>query len=211
MTIHTLLNNLLYFYSFISDFAGILTGDDNLTVFADGRLVGYNDGTWNAGKWFSFPNETKVITVFVDNEPNGFGGFLGVFSNGLVTDRSWKCNETSITPDDGWEQTNLTDNTWPNAFVRHNNSGRHNSAHVYGIPKDVHWISVENHYATKFTCRRRISMEERLSNTCSSKYSVSLFPVSAIVINLSKRTLKQLHKTVRSESSNTEEVRHSRL
>ena len=121
--------------------------------------------------------------MFVYNEPNGFSGFLGVFSNGLVTDSSWKCNETSITPDDGWKQTNFTDNTWPNAFVRHNNSGRNNSSHVYGIPKDVHWISVENHYATKFICRRRISKEEKLRNTCSSEYSVSLFPASAIVID----------------------------
>jgi len=194
---------LLYNYLFtFSDFAGILTGDDNLTVFADGRLVGYNGGAWDKARWFSFPSETKVITVFVYNRPNGFGGFLGVFSNGAVTDSSWKCKESFIKPDDGWEQTNFTDNTWPNAFVRHDNSGRHSSNRVFGIPNDVHWISAENHYATRFICRRRISKEERLIKT--SKYSVSLFPVSAIVINLSKRTLKQLHKTVRSESSNTE-------
>ena len=186
------------------DFAGILTGDDNLTVFADGSLVGYNGGAWNAARWFSFPSETKIITVFVYNGPNGFGGFLGVFSNGVVTDSSWKCNESSIKPDDGWEQTNFTDNTWSSAFVRHDNSGRHTSTRVIGIPEDVHWISAENHEATRFICRRRISKDEKLSNTCSGKYSVSLFPASAIAVNLSKRSLKQLHKTVRLNSFDTE-------
>ena len=186
------------------DFAGILTGDDNLTVFADGSLVGYNGGAWNAARWFSFPSETKIITVFVYNGPNGFGGFLGVFSNGVVTDSSWKCNESSIKPDDGWEQTNFTDNTWSSAFVRHDNSGRHTSTRVIGIPEDVHWISAEHHEATRFICRRRISKDEKLSNTCSGKYSVSLFPASAIAVNLSKRSLKQLHKTVRLNSFDTE-------
>ena len=165
---------------FFSDFAGILTGDDYLTVFADGRLVGYNGGTWNDARWFSFPRKTKVITVFVYNGPNGFGGFLGVFSNGVVTDRSWKCNESSIKPDDGWKETNFTDNTWPNAFVRQDNSGLQRSNRVTGIPEDVHWISAENHWATRFICRRRISKDERLSNACSGKYSVSLFPASAM-------------------------------
>ena len=113
--------------------------------------------------------------MFVYNGPNDFGGFLGVLSNGVVTDSSWRCNETCITPQEGWEQINFTDNTWPNAFVRHDNSGQLFATHVFGIPKDVHWISAENHYATKFICRRHFSKEERLSNTCSSKYFVSLF------------------------------------
>ena len=102
-----------------------------------------------------------------------------MFSNGVVTDSSWRCNETSITPHDGWQQNNFTDNTWPKAFVRHDNGGQGNSAHVFGIPKNVHWISAENHDATRFICRRHISKEERLSK--SSKYSVSRFPASAIV------------------------------
>ena len=177
----------------ISEFAGILTGDDNLTVFADGRLIGYNGGTRDAARWFSFPRETKVITVFVYNGPNGFGGFLGVFSNGVVTDSRWKCNESSIKPDEGWEQTNFTDNTWPNAIVRQDNSGGQISTRVWGIPDDVHWISTENHDATRFICIRRFSKEERLSK--SSKYSVSRFPSSTKYI---------AHTMVRSGSFNTE-------
>ena len=121
--------------------------------------------------------------MFVYNGPNGFGGFLGVFSNGVVTDSSWKCKESFIKPDDGWEQANFTDNLWPNAFVRHDNSGLHSSTRVTGIPKGVHWISAENHEATRFICRRRISKKESLIK--SSEYSVSLFPTSA---NLSKRS-----------------------
>ena len=181
---------IICLFLFFSEFDGILTGDDNLAVFADGRLVGYNGGTSNAAGWFSFPRETKVITVFVYNGPNGFGGFLGVFR--VVTDSSWKSNESSIKPDDGWKETNFTDNTWLNTFVRQDNSGRLSSTRVIRIPNDVHCISAENHEAPRFVCRRRFSKEERLSK--SSKYSVSPFPASTIV-NLSKLALKQLHCT----------------
>ncbi|KAJ7380809.1 hypothetical protein OS493_007191 [Desmophyllum pertusum] len=49
------------------DFVGVLTGDDNLTVFADGDLVGQNGGNWYATKWFSFSRKTKLIAVSVSN------------------------------------------------------------------------------------------------------------------------------------------------
>ncbi|XP_078361488.1 uncharacterized protein LOC144645823 [Oculina patagonica] len=137
---------------------GILTGDDNLTVFADGRLVGGNGGVWNAARWFSFSSKTKVIALSVNN-PVWIGGFLGVFSNGVVTDKSWKCKETN-NPENGWEETNFTDNAWPYAYIREDNSGLGISERVDGIPSNVYWISPANYYATMFICRRRFSTEE---------------------------------------------------
>ncbi|KAL9980673.1 hypothetical protein ACROYT_G009286 [Oculina patagonica] len=142
------------------DFVGILTGDDNLTVFADGRLVGHNGRAWNAARWLSFSSNTKIIAVLVYNGP-GIGGFLGVFSNGVVTDRSWKCKETN-NPENGWEQTNYIDDAWPYAYIRQDNSGLNIfSERVDGIPSNVHWISPANHKATRFICRRRFSTVEK--------------------------------------------------
>ena len=147
---------------FIADFSAILTGDDNLTVFADGRLVGNNGGSWIDATWFTFPIETKVIAVSVYNIPGHIGGFLGVFSNRVATDGTWKCKEILIRPDDGWEQTNFNDSTWPHAYVRHDNSGLYP---VPGIPHNVHWISAANQTAIRFICRRHFTKEENLRNS----------------------------------------------
>lgn len=148
-----------------ADFCGVLTANENLTVFADGSLVGYNvnGGGLYTAKWFSFPSKTKVIAVYVTNGPVWRGEFIGVFSNGVLTDSSWKCKETD-NPENGWEQGNFNDDAWPHAYIRVNNSG----PTIYGIPTNVHWISPENHVAmSRFICRRRFSEKEE--NTVSSK------------------------------------------
>ncbi len=161
------LNLFIYFFFYfiklpLVDFVGILTGDDNLTVFADGRLVGHNGGFWNDPRWFSFSGKTKVIAVSINNGP-GFVGFLGVFSNEVVTDSSWKCKETD-SPEYGWEQANFTDDAWPHALIRQDNSGWRKLPRVRGIPLNVHWISPANHYANRVICRRHFSTEERKRN-----------------------------------------------
>lgn len=148
------------FHLFITDFVGILTGNNNLTVFADGRLVGHNGGAWHVARWFSFPSETKVIAVSVYNLPGGVGGFIGVFSNGVVTDSTWKCKETNDS-ENGWQETNYTDSAWPFAYMRYNNS----ATQVFGIPINVPWISPANHLPTRFICRRRFSTEEKISSS----------------------------------------------
>ena len=101
----------------------------------------------------------------VHNSPGFVGGFLGVFSNGVVTDGTWKCKESFIRPDDGWEQTNFSDNTWPQAYVRHDNSGPGGFFPVPGIPRNVHWISAANHNAVRLICRRHFTAEEKLNNS----------------------------------------------
>ena len=140
-------------FSFITGFVGILTGDDNVTVYADGCLVGRNGDSWDDSKWFSFSRKTPtLIAVSVQNDPKDKSGFLGIFSNGVVTDSSWKCKETD-NPENGWEQIDFADDAWPQAYVRFNNS----ETQVSGIPPDVHWISPANHLAKRFICRRRFS------------------------------------------------------
>ncbi|KAJ7374039.1 hypothetical protein OS493_009369 [Desmophyllum pertusum] len=74
-------------------FVGVLAGDDTLKVFADGDLVGQNDGILNAAKWISFPGKRNSLLSPLINTHGGTSGFLGQFSNGVITDRSWKCKE----------------------------------------------------------------------------------------------------------------------
>ena len=146
----------------LADFVGVLTGNSNLIVFADGSFVGDNGGVWNAPKWFSFSNKTEIIAVSIDNVPESVGEFLGVFSNGVVSDSSWKCKETHGL-ENGWTKTNFSDDAWPYAYMRRANS----VTKVLGIPSNVHWISPANHSAARFVCRRRFSTKE--GNTNSSK------------------------------------------
>ncbi|XP_078362117.1 uncharacterized protein LOC144646410 isoform X2 [Oculina patagonica] len=141
-------------------FVGILTGDDNLTVFANGCLIGHDRDSWDDSKWFSFSSKTRLIAVSVNNNPKNKGRFLGIFSNGVVTDSSWKCKETH-SPENGWEQTDFNDDAWPHAYIRDNNS----VTQVYGIPSNVHWISPANHLAKRFICRRRFIKDEGKSNS----------------------------------------------
>jgi len=145
------------------DFVGVLAGMKDLTVFADGRLVGHNNGIWDVARLISFSSETKIIAVSVYNEPEYLTGFLGVFSNGVVTDRSWKCINTN-SPGKGWEQTNFNDDAWPHAYMSYNNSVRR----AYGIPSSIYWINPVIDNAIRFFCRRRFSKEER--NSTNSKY-----------------------------------------
>jgi len=154
---------ILSLLSFYADFVGVLAGMKDLTVFADGRLVGHNNGIWDVARLISFSSETKIIAVSVYNEPEYLTGFLGVFSNGVVTDRSWKCINTN-SPGKGWEQTNFNDDAWPHAYMSYNNSVRR----AYGIPSSIYWINPVIDNAIRFFCRRRFSKEER--NSTNSKY-----------------------------------------
>jgi len=171
----------LSFSLFFTDFVGVLSGIENLTVFADGIVVGDNSdnkGLWWLAKWISFSGETKTIAVSVYNKPEWSGGFLGVFSNGVVTDRSWKCIETNK-PGIGWEETSFNDDAWPHAYMSFSNSV---SKRVYGSPSSAYWIHPANKRAIRYFCRRRFSKEEK--NTNYSKYSVKFLQVFRLRFSL---------------------------
>ena len=154
---------MLYLSNF-ADFVGVVTAIENLTIFADGSLVGDNGGDLYATRWYSFSSKTKIIAVYVTNGPTYLSGFIGVFSYGVATDSSWKCKEINLRLENGWELPDFNDDAWPHAFIRFNNSG----PIVYGIPTNVHWITPENPVASRFICRRRLDTGKE--NINSSKY-----------------------------------------
>ena len=131
----------------------MLTGNDNLTVYVNGQYCGQNGGYWSVAKWFSFPHQTRVVAVVVNNIPGGYGAFLGVFSNGVVSDDMWRCSETGQL-DQEWATVSFDDTSWSRAVTWQNNSG---ALEVEGIPTNVHWIGVRNRIADKFICRRRFN------------------------------------------------------
>ena len=51
-----------------------------------------------------------------------YGGLLGSFSDGRVTDGSWKC--TLIIPSDRWTSSTYDDSSWPNALATEGQGGK---------------------------------------------------------------------------------------
>ena len=181
--------SLYFVFSFLTDFVGILTGDDNVTVYADGCLVGRNGDSLDDSKWFSFSGKTpSLIAVSVENDPKNESGFLGIFSNGVVTDSSWKCKETD-NPENGWEQINFADDAWPQASVRSSNS----EIKVYGVPLKVHWISPENHFAKRFICRRYFNVPGGTSVASNSGRCHSMLQYVITYINNDIHTLHRFN------------------
>ena len=88
-------------------------GDDYHWIYADGQFIGSHNG-WNTAITVTIPGNVSVIAVKIVNT-GGAGGLLGNFSDGSVTDDSWKCS--SITPPDQWTLSTFDDSSWPSALA----------------------------------------------------------------------------------------------
>ncbi|KAJ7321400.1 hypothetical protein OS493_034973, partial [Desmophyllum pertusum] len=117
------------------NFTATFTCDDSIEMFADGTSLGKDNGNWRKSTDFAIPGNTRVISVV--GVAWGFKfGILGSFSNGLVTNESWKCNDT-LYP--GWSSPDFDDRNWPAAVVvaKHGASPWGNIA---GISMTAKWI-----------------------------------------------------------------------
>lgn len=82
-------------------------------MFADGTSLGKDNENWIRATVFAIPGNTRVISVMA--KAYGFQrGLLGSFSNGLVTNESWKCTDDKYL---GWNIPHLDDSNWPAAVV----------------------------------------------------------------------------------------------
>ena len=85
-------NVVALFIFFIPDFTATFTCRDSMELFADGISLGKDNQWWRTATDFVIPGNTEVIAVAATNSRFP-PGILGSFSNGLVTNTSWKCSE----------------------------------------------------------------------------------------------------------------------
>lgn len=106
-----------------------------MEMFADDKSLGKGNENWIRATDFVIPGNTRVISVTA--KAWGFKhGILGSFSNGLVTNESWKCTK-DLYP--GWNTPEFDDGNWPAAVVL----GKHGVTpwgNIAGISTSAKWI-----------------------------------------------------------------------
>ena len=73
-------------------------------MFADGVSLG-KDNDWQSSTDYVIPGNTRVISVAGIDKSLQYG-ILGSFSNGMVTNASWKCEDDEY---HGWKSPDFDD------------------------------------------------------------------------------------------------------
>ncbi|CAB4035846.1 Hypothetical predicted protein, partial [Paramuricea clavata] len=96
---------------------------------------------------FVLPEDTQVVTIKVHKAHRRCGGILASFSNGIVTDGSWNCTDSSSCSSSGC--SNLK---WENAFT----SGKNGNSSTWRpeIRSSARWIWISNSSARSVWCKR---------------------------------------------------------
>ena len=123
------------FISCIPDFTATFTCRDSMELFADGVSLGKDNDWWGTATDFVIPGNTKVIAVAAKNT-HFPPGILGSFSNGLVTNSSWKCSEQLL---QGWNSRDFDDRSWP-AALEMKRHGDGPWGYIAGIDPSAKWI-----------------------------------------------------------------------
>lgn len=84
-----------------------------MEMFIDGKSLGEHHCDWKKIKQFLIPGFTKVVSV-KGMSASLDSGILGSFSNGLVTNESWKCSLHWFL---GWSSPDFDDSPWSAAVV----------------------------------------------------------------------------------------------
>ena len=87
--------------------------DDESWIYIDGQLIVYNTVYFQTVTVI-VPYTATVVAIQVFDTGGGWGGLLGSFSDGDVTDASWKCTKTYS---DGWNKSIFDDSAWPAAHA----------------------------------------------------------------------------------------------
>ena len=124
-----------------SHFTGFITCDDECTsVFADGCPLKLDKATYN--KWrvatkIIVPSGTKVVAIHAKDH-GGPEGILGSFSNGQVTNATWKCHSSPVPIE--WASAEFDDSSWP-AAVEHKDHGSSTPSNkIQNVSDDAKWI-----------------------------------------------------------------------
>ena len=96
MNFGTQLSKFFFFFqaNAVNDIEANITIDDGGSLMVDtGEKHDLKTG-WTETERFALPGDTKVVTIKGENTESG-GGILASFSNGVVTDGTWKCADMS--------------------------------------------------------------------------------------------------------------------
>lgn len=99
---------------------------------------------WKNAESFSLSSDTEYVIIRVEKKTNANGGILAEFSNGYVTDSSWRCTDINST-----ERIR-----WPAASEVASNNGLHSQWKkvVSNIGTNAKWIWTTNADAGKVWC-----------------------------------------------------------
>ena len=129
-------------------------GDNEHWVYADGVEVGHF-AAYNTPNTVNIPAGTKLIAVKT-YDFDTYGGLIGSFSDGVVTDGTWKCTREYRA---GWETLNFDDRNWPFATATRGQGDPGAWANVPKIASNAKWIWAGSYSDTKVTayCRKELS------------------------------------------------------
>lgn len=112
---------------------------DRCELFADGTSLGEKTYGDSVAKFF-IPSKPQVIAITVERI-NGQRGFIGSFSDYLVTNESWKCSNEGKSPgfnDTTWTFPGFSDTHW--SYAKNLPGQNNNSKIPLGISQKAKWI-----------------------------------------------------------------------
>ncbi|XP_031572572.1 uncharacterized protein LOC116306633 isoform X2 [Actinia tenebrosa] len=123
-----------------------ITCDNTLRVFVDGQQIGLESQGYGTVTKYVIPPNSNVIGLRCRIGATKNGGILGSFSNGLITNSSWRC---SAVAEQGWNVAGFDDSSWDHATMHSINSHHNGSLSmprgpVFDIADGAAWIWTAN-------------------------------------------------------------------
>ena len=125
-----------------------------MELFADGISLG-RDKDRRTTTDFVIPGNTKIIAVAAKSFHLHLG-IRGSFSNGLVTNSSWKCSDRFH---HGWKLRGFNDRDWPAAVEIINHQGDGLEGNIAGIDPTAKWIWTIKHGVGIRSCYCRVNLQ----------------------------------------------------
>ena len=164
--------NLLFYYIivfvymvsltiwFFSQTTGFITCDNECTsVFADECSLVLDNATYNkrtVATKIIIPSGTKVVAIYAKDIHGGDAGILGSFSNGQVTDATWKCHSFPVPSE--WASADFDDSSWPAAVEHADHGSAPWNRKIQNITDDAKWIWTKDNKqrGSEVYCRVRL-------------------------------------------------------
>ena len=114
------------------------------------------NNNWRVATKIIIPSGTKVVAIYAEDIHGGIAGILGSFSNGQVTNATWKCHSPPVPSE--WASAEFNDSSWPAAVEHGGQNSNQWKTKIQNISDDAKWIwtSNNNQPGSKVYCRVRL-------------------------------------------------------